>query len=621
MKTRTLFAMIIFVVSFTAAAQEQEINLSASVMRTHFVTAAAPVSGSVDVDTATEARFVFGSAAKDLSIELIGPTGQRIRTGDADTPTAQTAIYPDPADPASTGANYLFVLLNPQAGSWTYRITAPSSQTDTRAVFVSVVSSSLVRSAIIGGGEDVPVDRAARFAIVTADGATLRTDTTIVATLKKPDDASFAAQTVAFHDDGVAPDVAARDGMYSAEVQPGRAGAYQLVATIRGRNSAGQNYERNASATLNVVAVRARFTGTVATRGIDADADTLFNAIVVTPNVDISEAGFYRVTVVLTGSNGKTHGANADVTLPAGISSVDVSFRADNLRRFIGVDGPWVISSARIESLDTRTLLDERSDLGSTNAYTLQQIDRKDVELLSGGIARGLDRTFPANGKFDLLEVRIPFSMVKPGYYYYTGRLYDRTGKQIDLYDGIHFFTSDSPEAVMQFNGRKIGENGVDGPYYVRNLMVYGSGSTLNRSGFFPEAFTATGFRASQFEGYVQRDITPPNLVVSVSPDTLWPADHKMVDITVTLSATDDFDPNPVVKLESITSNEDQNAVGDGNTSPDIIIDAAGHIQLRAERSGAAEGRIYTLTWSAKDESGNIATKSVEVRVPHDQGK
>ena len=44
-------------------------------------------------------------------------------------------------------------------------------------------------------------------------------------------------------------------------------------------------------------------------------------------------------------------------------------------------------------------------------------------------------------------------------------------------------------------------------------------------------------------------------------------------------------------------------------------------MNLRAERSGKGRARTYTITVRCTDASGNSATKTVTVRVPHDQGK
>lgn len=39
-------------------------------------------------------------------------------------------------------------------------------------------------------------------------------------------------------------------------------------------------------------------------------------------------------------------------------------------------------------------------------------------------------------------------------------------------------------------------------------------------------------------------------------------------------------------------------------------------VSLRAERSGAGDGRVYTLTYEAVDGSGNATRATATVRVP-----
>jgi len=117
----------------------------------------------------------------------------------------------------------------------------------------------------------------------------------------------------------------------------------------------------------------------------------------------------------------------------------------------------------------------------------------------------------------------------------------------------------------------------------------------------------------------IVQDTTPPELTLSVTPTTLWPANHKMVLITPSWTASDICDASPEVSLVSITMNEDDEAKGDGHTTLNIQIGDDGSIYLRAERSGTGSGRIYTITYQAVDDSGNVAVASATVTVPHDQ--
>jgi Kelch motif len=95
---------------------------------------------------------------------------------------------------------------------------------------------------------------------------------------------------------------------------------------------------------------------------------------------------------------------------------------------------------------------------------------------------------------------------------------------------------------------------------------------------------------------------------VSASPDSLWPPNHKLVDVTINYTATAACS---VTCTLSVSSNE---------PGPDewVIVDAH-HLQLLAERNGNGSGRIYTNTISCSDSAGTT-NRTVNVVVPHDQG-
>jgi hypothetical protein len=114
-------------------------------------------------------------------------------------------------------------------------------------------------------------------------------------------------------------------------------------------------------------------------------------------------------------------------------------------------------------------------------------------------------------------------------------------------------------------------------------------------------------------------DTTPPEINATATPSTLWPPNHKYVEVHVTVTVYDACDPSPTLTFVSITSNEPDNSVGDGNTTNDIIIINDFTFNLRAERSGTGSGRTYTITYQATDVSGNYAMASVTVEVPHNQ--
>ena len=82
-----------------------------------------------------------------------------------------------------------------------------------------------------------------------------------------------------------------------------------------------------------------------------------------------------------------------------------------------------------------------------------------------------------------------------------------------------------------------------------------------------------------------------------------------------------DADPNATVTLLSVTSNEPDNGLGDGDRPNDIVILDDFTFDLRAERSGTGDGRVYTITYQVTDFCGNSTVASATVTVPHSQGE
>jgi cysteine-rich repeat protein len=120
-------------------------------------------------------------------------------------------------------------------------------------------------------------------------------------------------------------------------------------------------------------------------------------------------------------------------------------------------------------------------------------------------------------------------------------------------------------------------------------------------------------------------DETPPTISLSVSPDLLWPPNHRMVEVNANVVAVDTCG-SVAVTLDHVISSEldNEDGVGDGNTVDDIQGTEPGTndtvFGLRAERAGTGDGRFYTVTYSATDAGGNVTTASAAVSVPHDRG-
>jgi hypothetical protein len=122
-------------------------------------------------------------------------------------------------------------------------------------------------------------------------------------------------------------------------------------------------------------------------------------------------------------------------------------------------------------------------------------------------------------------------------------------------------------------------------------------------------------------------DTTAPVIgSVSNSFSSIWPPNHSMIPLNLTVSATDScagaLTSANACRVTNITSNEAINSTGDGNTDPDWVFGNGLTASVRAERKGNGTGRIYTITVVCADGNGNdSAPMTTTVAVPHSLGK
>jgi len=115
-------------------------------------------------------------------------------------------------------------------------------------------------------------------------------------------------------------------------------------------------------------------------------------------------------------------------------------------------------------------------------------------------------------------------------------------------------------------------------------------------------------------------DTTPPAIrAVTASPAVLWPANHAMAPVAISVQADDLCDAAPISYIVAVASDQPLDGQGDGSTGPDCQITGDLTLSLRAERAGASQSRVYTVIVECTDASGNWSTATVDVVVPHDR--
>lgn len=358
-------------------------------------------------------------------------------------------------------------------------------------------------------------------------------------------------------------------------------------------------------------------------QGIDANGNGLYDLLRIGFGAQIERAGSYRLTGVLRGAGSPSAVfANSLLTVPAGSTTVNLEFAGPEINA-LGLDGPYTVD---IVVRDPATLqpLDAVRLPQATAAYLSTQFDpfgsSNQPILLTGNSAdRGIDTN--GNGQYDELHIDVEVSLARADFYEWSARLVDRNGTELGFYTRRATLAAGVTNINFVFDGETIGRNGVDGPYFLKGLLIFGrTGANLVQV----DVAETRPYRVTEFEGAA--DVVPPQITISTAPTALWPPDHRYETVEATdfvLEVTDNRDPLSVsdVVITRVTSDEADDATGggDGKTVDDIVI-APGcrSVDVRAERVGGGNGRVYTIHVAVADASGNVGTAIYQVTVPHD---
>jgi hypothetical protein len=139
------------------------------------------------------------------------------------------------------------------------------------------------------------------------------------------------------------------------------------------------------------------------------------------------------------------------------------------------------------------------------------------------------------------------------------------------------------------------------------------------------KATDAAGNMATCPQTITVNDVEPPVITASVATTCLWPPNHNLVDVGLSLAVSDNCTPAAQIVVDvKVTSDERPEVMteGDGNFSPDAVVIGTGVnriVRLRRERMGGSDGRVYLIRITATDQFNNTSLKVLRVDVPKNQ--
>jgi len=139
------------------------------------------------------------------------------------------------------------------------------------------------------------------------------------------------------------------------------------------------------------------------------------------------------------------------------------------------------------------------------------------------------------------------------------------------------------------------------------------------------EVTVSDGADSSRCEAAVRiDDRRPPTLVMREDPLVLWPPNHKYHTVTpeMMIVSAEDACGRPIdvstAVIVDVQSDEPDDAEGDGHTTDDIKMTPPNVVDLRVERMGSGDGRVYTILYRIVGDNGVGVEAEGIVVVPHD---
>jgi hypothetical protein len=126
-----------------------------------------------------------------------------------------------------------------------------------------------------------------------------------------------------------------------------------------------------------------------------------------------------------------------------------------------------------------------------------------------------------------------------------------------------------------------------------------------------PALYNPDPYRASDHDPVlVGFDLNRPPDCSAAAPsvDKLWPANHKLVDVDV-LGVIDPEGDAFEITIDGIYQDEPVNGTDDGDTAPDGTGVGTPTAQVRAERDGEGNGRVYHIYFTAFNEQGSCSAE------------
>lgn len=228
--------------------------------------------------------------------------------------------------------------------------------------------------------------------------------------------------------------------------------------------------------------------------GTDTDGNGLYNYLTINVDINVSTAGIYNLKGDLYTANGNYIGSAINYTyLNPGIQTSQLNLEGQAIERH-GVNGSYYLKDLFIR--ENEHPLDYRHEVCKTGAYNHTDFDAPLAEFTSDYADYGIDTD--GDGLYDYLTIDVGVNVITAGDYSVLGWLYDANGSEIVW--SIDYGSLDVGNHTMHldFDGKTIQMHGVDGPYYLKDLML-SSGENWTFVDYIIDAYDTSAYNYTDF--------------------------------------------------------------------------------------------------------------------------
>jgi hypothetical protein len=210
--------------------------------------------------------------------------------------------------------------------------------------------------------------------------------------------------------------------------------------------------------------------------GVDTDGDGLFDALRIEVTTNVAQEGQSALVGRLFDADGNSiDDILLQLILPVGSQKINLDFSGIKIRAN-RKNGPYLLKYAFMYD-ETGSLDDSLPNAYTTAAYSYKQFKMLPVTLTENYADYGTDTD--SDGTYEYLTVEVGAIVKNAGNYAMNARIMDAKGAEIVWASTTAWLAADQPQVLkLNFNGTAIFNNGVNGPYYVRDVYLYNMSNT-----------------------------------------------------------------------------------------------------------------------------------------------